>query len=335
VNIIHEPVDEDIAVINVVDNGSPHNTVDIALIAEGYTISEEEKLAEDLEKFTEVLFSQEPYKSHRSDFNIYGVFKPSDQSGVDEPTHGSFVNTTVNASFNSLGSPRYLLTEDNKALRDIAAAVPYDALFIMVNHNRYGGGGIYNLYCTFTTDNQWYEYLFLHEFGHSFAGLGDEYYTSSTAYNEFYPRGIEPREPNITALIPEELKWNELATPGIVVPTPWEKNKYDSMSNSFQSIREKLNDRIAQMEREDGTEEEIQLLEEQAERLSREHADILDSLLINSQYAGQVGAFEGAGYVSEGLYRPMLDCIMFSKGNKPYCDVCEQAIISVIDYYTE
>jgi len=335
VNIIQEPVDEDIEVINVVESGSPHNKVDIALIAEGYTISEREKMTEDLRKFTQVLFSQEPYKSHRSDFNIYGVFKPSDQSGVDEPNHGSFVNTPVNASFNSLGSPRYLLTEDNKALRDIAAAAPYDALFIMVNHNRYGGGGIYNFYCTFTTDNQWYEYLFLHEFGHSFTGLGDEYYTSSTAYNEFYPKGIEPTEPNITALIPEELKWADLATTGIAIPTPWAKAKYDSMSTAFEKIRQELNDRIARMEREGSPEGEIQSLEEQAELLSREHADILDSLLINSQYAGQVGAFEGAGYVSEGLYRPMLDCIMFSKGSKPYCDVCEQAIIRVINYYTE
>ncbi len=96
-------------------------------------------------------------------FNLYGVLKPSDESGCDEPGHGSFKNTAVNATFRLAGlRSATVLTEDNKSLRDIAAHVPYDALFIMINHKRYGGGGIYNLYCTFTVDNQWFEHLFLH-----------------------------------------------------------------------------------------------------------------------------------------------------------------------------
>jgi len=68
-----------------------------------------------------------------------------------------------------------LLTEDYCNLRDIAASVPYDAIYVMVNQPRYGGGGIYNLYCTFTADNPSSDYVFLHEFGHTFAGLADEY----------------------------------------------------------------------------------------------------------------------------------------------------------------
>ncbi len=335
VNIIQEPVDADIRVFPVLKNGNPHTKVDVVLVAEGYTLQEEKKVKQDLEKFRKVLFSQEPFQSHQTEFNISGVFKPSYQSGVDEPTYSSFVNTAVNASFNSLRSPRYLLTEDNGTLRDIAAAAPYDAIVVMVNHNRYGGGGIYNLYCTFTTDNQWYKYLFLHEFGHSFAGLADEYYTSSTAYNDFYPRGIEPTEPNITALIPGQIKWKGLATPGIEIPTPWRKAQYDSMSTSYQRLREELNNKIARLKRQDAPEEEIKTLEERAEVLSKEHADRLDAFLENSPYAGEVGAFEGAGYSSEGLYRPMLDCIMFSRGAKPYCQVCEQAIIDAINYYTK
>jgi len=335
VNIIKEAGAKNVKVYEIEKNGNPHHTVDVAFIAEGYTLEEERKVKKDLKKFTGVFFDQEPYKSHREDFNIYGVFKPSAQSGVDEPTHSSFKNTAVNASFNSLNSPRYLLTEDNKALRDIAAHVPYDALFIMVNHNRYGGGGIYNLYCTFTTGNQWFEYLLLHEFGHSFTGLADEYYTSSTAYNDFYPRGLEPTEENITALLnPPEVKWDSLTTPGIEIPTPWNKATYDSMSNSYQRIRQQLNDKIARMKREGVSDDSIAAMEERAETLSKEHADKLDAFLENSPFAGKVGAFEGAGYSSEGLYRPMLDCIMFSKGAKPYCTVCEQAIIHMIEYYT-
>jgi len=336
VNVIKEPVDGDIQVIDVVTSGDPHTNVDVAILAEGYAIDEIDKVTSDLEKFKGVFFGQEPYKSHMDKFNVYGVFKPSFQSGTDEPTHGTFRNTAVNTSFNSLNSPRYLLTEDNKAMRDIAAVVPYDALFIMVNHKRYGGGGIYNLYCTFTTDNQWYEYLFVHEFGHSFAGLGDEYYTSSTAYNDFYPKGVEPTEPNVTALLdPPNVKWAEYVSPDIEIPTPWAKAKYDSMSNAYQAIRGELNNKIARMKRDNAPEEEIADLEERAESLSKEHADTLDEFLENSPYAGKVGAFEGAGYSSEGLYRPMLDCIMFSKGSKPYCTVCEQAIIDVIEYYSE
>ncbi len=335
VDIIKEPLEQDVQVFQILENGNPHTRADIVLVAEGYTAKERGKVKSDLRKFKEVLFSQEPYKSRQSAFNFYGVFKSSDQSGVDEPTHGDFVNTAVNASFNSLGSPRYLLTEDNKALRDLAAQVPYDAIFVMVNHERYGGGGIYNLYSTFTTDNQWYEYLFLHEMGHSFAGLGDEYYTSSTAYNEFYPRGIEPTESNITALIPEELKWKGLATPGIEIPSPWAKQRYDSLSASYQLLRQELNNKIARLKRQEAPQQEIAEMEARAERLSKEHADQMDAFLEHSPYAGKVGAFEGAGYSSEGLYRPMLDCIMFSKGAKPYCEVCEQTLIEMIRYYTE
>jgi len=192
IDIIKEKPERGIKIYDICKNGNPHQKVDLAFIAEGYRSKEEAKFQSDLKRFTDVLFNQEPFTSYKDRFNVYGVFKPSADSGCDEPRRGIFKNTALTATFNSLGSERYLLTEDNRSLRDIAAAVPYDVLVIMINHKRYGGGGIYNLYCTFTVDNQWYKYLFLHEFGHSLAGLGDEYYTSAVAYNEFYPRGVEP-----------------------------------------------------------------------------------------------------------------------------------------------
>jgi hypothetical protein len=284
----------------------------------------------------DVFFKQEPYKSLKNEFNLYGVFKPSQESGCDEPRHGVFKNTSISATFNSLGSERYLLTEDNKSLRDIAAHVPYDTLVIMVNQDRYGGGGIYNLFCTFTVDNQWHEYLFVHEFGHSFSGLADEYYTSSVAYNEFYPRGVEPMEPNITALLePDKLKWSPFLSPGIAIPTLWEKEGFDRMDSEYQKIRHQINEKIAQLKRERAPEEAILKAEAESELLSKKHADKMDDYLLKSEFVGKVGAFEGAGYSSSGLYRPMLDCLMFTKGAKPYCTVCEQAIITVIKQYTE
>ncbi len=334
--VIRERLLPGVKVVEAVKSGEPRRKVDIAVVAEGYTAAEEAKFEADLARFAGVFFKLEPYRSHRDSFNISGVFKPSAESGCDEPSHGSFKSTVLNASFDALGSERYLLTEDNKSLRDIAAHVPYDALAIMVNHKRYGGGGIYNLYCTFTTDNQWYEYLFLHEFGHSFAGLADEYYTSDVAYNEFYPAGVEPAEPNITALLdPAAPKWKDLVTPGTAVPTPWEKAEFDAMDNAYQKIRRDVNARIARMKREGAPAAEVARAEEESERLSREQADKVDAFLKASRFRGRVGVYEGAGYAAQGLYRPELDCLMFTKGTKPFCKVCEAAVLRTILCYTD
>ncbi|RKY94481.1 MAG: peptidase M64 [Ignavibacteriae bacterium] len=337
VSIIRDEIkDRTVAVYEADKNGDPHSRVDIAILGEGYTLDDKRKFEEDLKYFTNVFFSQPPYSFYEDKFNIYGVYKPSEDSGVDEPRANIYKNTVMNCTFNSLGSERYLLTEDNKTVRDLAAHVPYDALYIMVNHSRYGGGGIYNLYCTFTTGNQYKDYLFVHEFGHSFSGLADEYYTSSTAYNDFYPKGVEPVEPNITALTgPLNLKWDKLLTPGIEIPTPWEKADYDSMDLKWQSERTGMNDKIAELKRNKSHFIEIEKAEKEYAQKDREHSELVDSYLKGSRYHGQVGVFEGAGYSSKGLYRPMLDCIMFSKGDKPFCTVCNGAIVKVINHYSE
>lgn len=328
--------DRAIKVIEVIRNGTPSVKVDLAIIGEGYAEHEIDKFEKDLQKAAGYLFSKEPFKSYKNSFNVYGVLKPSLESGADEPSHNSFKNTTLNCSFNSLGSERYLLTEDNKTLRDIVSSVPYDALAIMVNHSRYGGGGIYNFFCVFTSDNQWSKYLFIHEFGHSFAGLADEYYTSDVAYNEFYPRGIEPVEPNITALLDNKnLKWKSEVSENIEIPTPWEKEEFDAQDFERQRVRREMNKRIAELKRKNASIEEIQKAQDEYDEIDRLNAQRVDEYLRNSVYNGKVGAFEGAGYSSVGLYRPELDCIMFSKGDKPFCKVCEEAIIRVIKRYTE
>ena len=334
--IHREALESGVTVIPAHLSGDPHAKVDIAILGEGYTGAEAGKFAADLDRFTKIFFAAEPYASHRDSFNLYGVLKPSQDSGTDEPSHGSFKSTVVSTTFDSLGSERYLLTEDNVAMRDLAAHVPYDAIYIMVNSPRYGGGGIYNLYCTFTTDNQWHEYIFLHEFGHAFGGLADEYYSSSTAYNEFYPKGIEPNEPNITALLEKpDVKWKELVTSGTAVPTPWEKASFDEMDAAYQKVRREINEKIAKMKREGAPQTEVAKVQEESERLSHEAALKADAFLAKSRFVGQVGAFEGAGYSSQGLYRPMLDCLMFTKGAKPLCKVCRAAVERVITHYTE
>jgi hypothetical protein len=329
-------LDAGVKVFTAHKSGDPHAKVDVAILGEGYTAEEEGKFERDLRRFTDFLFGVEPFKSHKDRFNVYGVLKHSQESGASEPSHGAHRKTALGASFDALGSERYILTEDNKALRDIAAHVPYDTLFIMVNHKRYGGGGIYNLYSTFTTDNQWSAYVFVHEFGHTFGGLADEYYTSSTAYNDFYPKGTEPTEPNITALLdPGKLKWRALVTPGTAVPTPWEKAGYDRMDRAYQKKRTELNEAIARRKRAGAPAAEVRALEEESERISTENGKQVDGYLEKSRFAGQVGAFLGAGYSSEGLYRPMLQCIMFSRGLKPFCKVCEGALLRAIESYGE
>ncbi|MDH3269645.1 MAG: IgA Peptidase M64 [Ignavibacteria bacterium] len=337
VMIIRDEVkNRQVKVYDAESNGDPHSKVDIVIVGEGYSLDNKTKFEKDLRYFSDLFFSQEPYKSHADKFNIHGVYKPSEDSGIDEPRAGLFKNTVTSCTFNSMGSERYILTEDNKAVRDLAANVPYDAIYIMINHSRYGGGGIYNLFCTFTTDNQFKDYLFLHEFGHSFSGLADEYYTSDVQYNDFYPIGLEPLEPNVTALTnTSDIKWKKFLLPGIEIPTPWNKAAYDSMDYKWQAERRALNNKIAELKKNKSATEVIQAAENEYTKKDKEHSQVVDTYLKKNKYFGDVGAFEGAGYVANGMYRPMLDCIMFSKGNKPFCKVCEAHIVKVIEQYGE
>ncbi len=336
IEINRESLIEGVKVFELLKNGHPHRQVDMAFIAEGYDKTEEEKFVQDLKTAAQIFFNQEPYKTNKEKFNIYGVFKPSQDSGCDEPRRGIYKRTVLHASFNSLGLSRYLLTEGNRELRDIAAHVPYDALVIMVNSDRYGGGGIYNSFCVFTAHSDQKAYLLVHEFGHSFANLADEYYSSSVSYDEFYRPGLEPTEANITALLnPAELKWKHLASTGIEIPTKWEKDTYEKMAAAFQGTRQKLNQEIERLVLEGAARAEISRLKEKLEHFVRENSGQIDAFLASSPMSGKVGAFEGAGYSAKGIFRPMLNCIMFTIGTKPFCKVCQAAVSRVIDYFTK
>lgn len=256
--------------VNVVDlhvAGPTHRCLDIVIIAEGYTDDERPKAISDGKRFATAFFESPPFVKHKKDINIRLIYPISDKSGVSEPRKGLIKATPLSLSFNALGSPRYLMTLANKALRRVAAHAPYDQLFLMANTSRYGGGGIYNLYSTFPADNEYSEYVFMHEFGHTFGGLGDEYYTSPVATNEMYPPGVEPWEPNLTRFLGRKVKWKRMVEKATPLPTP-----------------------------------------------------------PKDEYAGMVGLFEGAGYTGKGMYRPALDCKMFSKAYQPFCPVCAKAL---------
>ena len=315
--------------------GDPHSTLDIAIIGEGYTVDQIKLFRADVTRFAELILSQEPYSSLSDSISIRGVVRPSLEEGCDEPTRGTWRSTALGAGFNALGSPRYLLTESNRDLRDIAANAPYDTLVIMVNHERYGGGGIYNRYCTFTAHGPFSPYLLLHEFGHSFGGLADEYYTSSTAYTDFYPQESEPVSPNITATSDREsLKWADLVAADTPVPTAWDKTDFDTADLAYQIERREIDSAIAAANRADAFEFELVALNEAARSHAAERVAAVDAFMDSSGSLGIVGVFEGAGYVSEGLYRPAIDCLMFSRGVKALCPVCRRAVESRINFYT-
>ncbi len=213
--------------------GDPVTSVDLAFIAEGYTADEMDKFHEDIKKMTDVLFSEEPYLDFEKKFNIWAVDAVSQESGTDIPGEGIYVNSALNSSFYTFDLDRYLTTQDIKSVNDYAAAVPHDVIVVLINSNRYGGGGVYNYYSGTTTGHLLSQKVFMHEFGHGFAGLADEYYSSTVAYEEFYPLDVEPWEPNITTLVDFNSKWKKLLTKEIPVPTPAEE-KYENATGVFE-----------------------------------------------------------------------------------------------------
>lgn len=303
----------------VMYNGDPSTKVDIVLLGDGYQASEMSKFRDRVQHYTKLLFDAEPFKSRKKDFNVWAIEAPSIDSGIDEPRKNIWKNTVFGCSYNSMDSPRYVLTYENKTIRDIASLVPYDQVYFIVNTNRYGGGGIFNLYSTcYAVDDGkhsswWNDYVFVHEFGHAFGGLGDEYYTSDVAYSEFYPQGVDPWEPNVAIVKDGAVKWADMVKKGIPVPTPWQKSLYDSLSMSRSHLDRSASD---------------------YQDKQKQIADQMQQLLRDQKYWNHVGAFEGSGYASEGLYRPFLDCRMFSKSLTPFCPVCRKSIETVIDFYS-
>ncbi len=302
------------------ENGPPAEKVDIVVLGEGYTRDELPKFHSDAWRLIEELFTHEPFKSRRSDFNVRAIDVAAAESGVTRPHAGKFRRTPVAAQYSIFDSERYLLTYDNRSLRDVLSAAPYDFMSILVNERQYGGGGIYNFQLASAVDSEFSDYVFVHEFGHHFAGLGDEYYTSDVAYETGAAEHPEPWEPNVTALHdPAQLKWGDLVMPGTPIPTPWDKAAYEEHAGKIRERRQELIERQAP--------------EAEFDRLFHEQRRSETRLLSAMEHYGEVGAFEGAAYEPRGLYRPEIDCIMFSRNEVGFCRVCRRAIERVIDLY--
>jgi len=205
-----------------IDSGDPANRVDIVFIAEGYTKKQIKKFKSDARRMAAYMMTQEPFNKYSDKFNFYAVCAESDESGVDIPGTNTYVNTNINSSFYTFDMDRYLTTFDTKSIYDLAANVPYDHIVVLNNSTRYGGGGFFNHYSQSTVDHKLSQIVMVHEFGHGFGGLADEYYSSQVTYSDFYNLKVEPWEPNITTNVAFEKKWKSLIPEAIPVPTPRE-----------------------------------------------------------------------------------------------------------------
>jgi hypothetical protein len=204
-------------------SGDYKTKLDIAIIADGYAATDSIKMKEDLKRFASYILNASPFDNNKGKINIWGVAAISKESGITDPILKTFKNTAIGTSFNTIGSDRYLMTLENKTLHDQLSDVVYDQIVIMVNTEKYGGGGIYNFYSTAAAGDSRADFLLQHEFGHAFAGLGDEYYSSEVSVENFYPLTVEPWEPNITTLVLFGKKWKNLIAKKTPVPTPVNK----------------------------------------------------------------------------------------------------------------
>ncbi|MGQ7868525.1 M64 family metallopeptidase [Sunxiuqinia sp. sy24] len=230
--ILEEKVPE-YAIEELSVQGSPQTKVDVVILPEGYTADEMDKFVADAKRMIKVLFEAEPFDGHQQDFNWYAVKVPSMESGTDVPGEHSYKNTAFNSHFYTFDTPRYLTTQDMLSIHDAASVVPYDHIYLLVNTARYGGGGFYNFLSITSVDDSLAEKVFIHEFGHGFAGLADEYYSSGVAYSDYYNLEVEPWEANITTLVDFKSKWADMIDEATPQPTP-RTAKYNDVLGLFE-----------------------------------------------------------------------------------------------------
>lgn len=203
----------------ILQSGSTDKCVDIAIVAEGYTEADMTKFYEDAQRATDAIFSHEPFKSMKNKFNVVAVASPSLDSGPCIPRDGNWKRSAVNAHYDTFYSDRYLMTQDIHKVYDLLTNVPFEQVIVLVNSATYGGGGIFNQVTLSTTNHSTFKQVLVHEFGHGYAGLGDEYFYDDQ-YSSMYPADTEPWEPNLTTLVNFDSKWKDLVPAGTAIPTP-------------------------------------------------------------------------------------------------------------------
>lgn len=324
---------------NLLINGSTHDKVDFVFVAEGY--SDKDKFLYDAEKFKNILMSQEPFASNIGKFNFRIVYATPSGRSDNILFEDTKLKTVVNTNFETLGMNGYLGTKDYKSVMDVTAGIPADHIIILVNSERFGGNGIYNHFCMTTTDHPNSAKIFLHELGHSFAGLADEYYEdfySGLQAEYYFPKDVEPLEPNITINAdPETIKWKSLLSKGIDVPTKWNKEVIDSLQINLIKEQIEIEKEVSKMD-ESGVDNGVIGEKRSSMFASLENeADEFKKLYNKKKkkFEGKIGVFEGAAHYMKGFYRPSFICIMNKTGYDKFCAVCQAAFQRMIDYYTK
>lgn len=203
-------------------NDSPEKCIDVAILAEGYTLQEMQTFYEDADIACKSIFDHEPFKSMKKRFNVVAVASPSTDSGVSVPRLNEWKHTAFGSHFSTFYSDRYLTTSRVKAIHDALAGIPYEHIIILANTEQYGGGGIYNSYTLTTAHHPMFRPVVVHEFGHSFGGLADEYFYDNDVMTDTYPLDIEPWEQNISTQVDFAAKWKDMLSENTPVPTPAE-----------------------------------------------------------------------------------------------------------------
>lgn len=215
----------------ILESGSPQDKIDVAVVAEGYTSSEMELFYEDARKAVDAILAHQPFGKYADRFNFVAVALPSEDSGVSVPGEGLWKKTALGSHFDTFYMERYLTTLRLRQMHDALCGVPYEHIVILANTDTYGGGGIFNSYTLTTAHHKAFEPVVVHEFGHSFAGLADEYYYDDM-FVEYYYTDCEPWEQNITTLFDFKSKWDDMLPLSVTVPTvPLQSNVWQEIKN--------------------------------------------------------------------------------------------------------
>lgn len=213
------PFKKEFKVTDLYIGGKSKEALDILFIPDGYSKKDKKKMKDDMERFASYITECSPFKEYGGRVNIRAIEGYSKESGITDPGMNMTKNTLLNSTYNVLDVDRYLMCLHVWRMNEIADDAPYDAIVIICNSKKYGGGGIYNFYATVNSDHDRSGYVIVHELGHSIGGLGDEYYTSEVSVRDYYPEGIEPLEPNLTTLVDFDSKWKRLMGTN-KIPTP-------------------------------------------------------------------------------------------------------------------
>lgn len=304
-------------VLKLHKSGPPERKLDLLLLGDGYPDKDAARFEQDARRMLAALFEHAPFKERKAELNAWGLRLRAAGPGISRPSTGIQRHSPLGTTYDAFGSERYILSFDNRGLRDAAMYAPYDLVVVLANSDTYGGGGIFNLYSTVAAGSAWAPYVFVHELGHSLAGLADEYFASDPL-SVADPNRPEPWERNVTTR-PTEPKWTQLLTPGAPLPTPWDLDGFAARAKGYEETRKRLRAEQRPESEMDAHFRHQQALEERA--------------LSTEPWATAVGAFQGANYSPAGYFRPELDCVMFSR-RSPFCRVCRAALDEVLDLHT-